>query len=413
MASRIEHYLPQQLLGLIRSISGQAQKSEQKVYLVGGVIRDMLLGYPNFDLDLVVEGNAIKLAQQVAELSQLKSVVHPRFQTAKLSYGIFTIDIATARHETYSKPGALPTINPGTINDDLSRRDFSINAMAISLAPENYGELVDIYQGKSDLKRSLIRILHPKSFTDDATRILRAIRYEQRLGFKLEAQTAQLLKRDIPILDTISGDRIRHELELILGEERPEHAINRLSELGALQRINPALRGNDWIVEKFDDARRLNKPSQLPSLYFSLLSYPLDGKEIEEIICRLNMPVKLARILRDTLRLRTQLPLLDEPTMKHSEIYYLLHDYDPLAIQVNAIATKPSTPYHHLQQFLVELRYVKTHLGGEDLKKLGIPEGPDVGKILQTMHKAKLDKEVNTREEEEKLALLLKHNCLP
>jgi len=408
LAWQIEQYLPQQLLELVKDISGQATKLEQRVYLVGGVVRDLFLGYPNLDLDLVIEGDAVKLAQQMAEDSQAKLLTHPRFGTAKLRYDNFTLDMATARGETYARPGTLPVVTPGTLKDDLLRRDFSLNAMAISLTSNDYGELFDPYQGKDDLEHRLIRILHPKSFSDDATRILRAVRYEQRLGFELETQTAQLLKRDIPMLDTISGDRIRHELELIFREKQPESVIKRLAELVVLQKISPLLSGNARIAEKFDKARQLSKPNQLPSLYFCLLIYSLSQSEIEQFLHRLNISAKLSRPMCDTLRLKTRLSLLDKSSLKPSEIYYLLQEYDPLAIQANAIASESSMVHYHLQLFLTKLRHVRTFLDGEELKRLGISAGPEMGKILQILHKAKLDGAVSTKADEEKLALSLK-----
>jgi len=407
LARQIEQYLPWQLLELVQDISKQAAKLGQRVYLVGGVVRDLLLGYPNFDLDMVVEGDAVKLAQQVAETSQAKLLAHHRFGTAKLRYENFTLDLATARKETYARPGALPAVTPGTLKDDLVRRDFSINAMAISLGANDYGELVDPYQGKNDLEHRLIRILHPGSFSDDATRILRGVRYEQRFGFEFEAHTAWLLKRDIHMLDTISGDRIRHELELIFKEKQPELAIKRLAELGVLTRISSSLKGDGWIAEKFDKARRLKKPSQLPSLYFCLLIYSFNERELEQFLARLNIPVKLSRAMRDTLCLKTELPLLDKASLKPSEIYYQLRGYEPLAIQSNAIASDSSRVHRHLQLFLTKLRYVRTALNGEELKRLGISAGPEMGKVLQILHKAKLDGEVRTRADEKKLALSL------
>jgi len=408
LAWQIEQYLPRQLLELVKDISRQAVERGERVYLVGGIVRDSLLGYPNFDLDLVVEGDAVKLAQQVSETSQARLLAYHRFGTAKLRYENFTLDMATVRKETYARPGALPTVTPGTLQDDLIRRDFSINAMSISLASNNYGELIDPYQGKNDLEHHLIRILHPGSFSDDATRILRGVRYEQRLGFKFEAQTAQLLKRDISMLDTISGDRIRHELELIFREKQPESAIKRLAELGVLPVISPFLKGDGWIAEKFDRARRLNKPPQLPSLYFCLLIYSLSESELEPFLTRLNISAKLSRMMLDTLRLKTSLALLDKPSQKPSEIYYLLREYEPAAIQVNAIASDYPMVHNHLQLFLTKLRYVRTALNGEELKRLGFSTGPEMGKALQILHKAKLDGEVDTRAEEEKLALSLK-----
>lgn len=408
LARQIEQYLPEQLLELVKDISGQAAKRGQRVYLVGGVVRDLLLGYPNFDLDLVVEGDAVKLAQQVAETSQAKLLAHHRFGTAKLRYENFTLDLATARKETYAKPGALPAVTPGTLKDDLIRRDFSINAMAISLAANDYGELVDLHQGKGDLEHRLIRILHPRSFSDDATRILRAVRYEQRFGFQLEIQTAQLLKQDIPMLDTISGDRIRHELELIFKEKQPEFVIKRLTELGVLQGISPFLKGDGWIAEKFDKARRLKKPTQLPSLYFCLVIYSFSERGIGQFLARLNISAKLSRAMRDTLRLKTSLPLLDKSSLKPSDIYYLLREYEPVAIQANAIASESSKVHRYLQLFLTKLRYVRTALNGEELKRLGISAGPEMGQVLQILHKAKLDGEVSTRADEKNLALSLK-----
>jgi len=141
LARQIEQCLPQQFLELVKDISKQATGRGQKVYLVGGIVRDMLLGYPNFDIDLVVEGEAIKLAEHVAETSKARLLAHRRFGTAKLKYDNFTLDLATARKETYAKPGALPAVISGTLEDDLYRRDFSINAMAVSLASNDYGEL--------------------------------------------------------------------------------------------------------------------------------------------------------------------------------------------------------------------------------------------------------------------------------
>ena len=409
----MEQYLPQPLLKLVQDISGQAAELGQRLYLVGGVVRDLLLGYPNFDLDLVVEGDAVKLAQKVAETSQAKLIAHHRFGTAKLRYGNSTLDLATARKETYARPGALPAVTPGTLKDDLIRRDFSINAMAISLASNDYGELIDPYHGESDLECHLIRILHPESFSDDATRILRGVCYEQRFGFEFEAETARLLKRDIPMLDTISGDRIRHELEHICEEKRPELVIKRLGGLGVLTRISPSFKGDGWIAEKFEKARRLKKSTQLHSLYFCLLIYSFGEREIEQFLDSLNIPAKLSRAMRDTLGLKARLSLFDKPSLKPSDIYYTLREYEPLAIQANAIASESTTIHHRLQLFLEKLRYVRTSINGEELKELGISAGPEMGKVLRVLHKAKLDGEVKTRADEKNLALSLKSGGSP
>jgi tRNA nucleotidyltransferase (CCA-adding enzyme) len=405
---QIESYLPRQIFKLLNDTSKEADKLGQRVYLVGGIVRDLLLGYPNFDLDLVTEGDAVELASKIAEITEAKVVIHSHFRTAKVKSGNYAIDIATARSETYARPGALPTVVPSTIEKDLFRRDFSINAMAVSLTGEHYGELLDFYHGKDDLELYLIRILHPESFRDDATRILRAIRYEQRLGFKLEAETSRLLKRDIPMLDTISGDRIRHELELIFREKYPERAFKRLGDLGALQRVNPSLNGNGWLASKFNKARQLAKAGELPTLYFCLSAYSLDDSEIDQLIKRLNMSLKLAQALQDTTRLRPHLSQLNKPGLKPSEIYYFLQEYDPLAIKANLIGVDYPVIHHYLEHFLCKLRYIKPYLNGEELQRLGIPAGTKLGEILEILHKARLDGEVTTKDEEEKLARRLK-----
>ena len=207
------------------------------------------------------------------------------------------------------------------------------------------------------------------------------------------------------MLDTISGDRIRHELELILKEQRPELAIKRLGELGVLARFGPSLKGDSWIAGKFGKARRPKKPTQLPSLYFCLLIYSLDETGIEQFLVRLNMPERLSRAMRDTVHLKTRLPLLDKPSLKPSQIYSLLTEYEPLAVQANAIATECPTVHRYLQLFLTKLRYVRTALDGEELKRLGISPGPEMGRVLRILHKAKLDGEVRTKADERKLAV--------
>jgi tRNA nucleotidyltransferase (CCA-adding enzyme) len=410
LGRQLEKYLPPQLLSLAQNVSQEAGRQGQRVYLVGGIVRDLLLGYPNVDLDLVVEGDAVKLAKRIAETSEVRLLAHHRFGTAKLGYRNFTADLATARKETYPRPGALPVVAPGNLKDDLIRRDFSVNAMAISLSADDYGALVDLYEGRSDLEHGLIRILHSNSFKDDATRILRGVRYEQRFGFKFEAQTARLLNRDIPMLDVISGDRVRHELELIFKEERPELAVRRLGELGVSSRIGPALAGDGSIAERFSEARRLEKPAQLPSLYFCLLVYASGEDDVERLLTRLNMPARLSKAIRDTLQLRAKLRLIHKHDLRPSDIYALLQEYDAVATQANAIASDSPMVRRNLRLFLTKLRYIKTSLDGEELKGLGVPPGPQMGEVLRMLHKAKLDGEVHSKADEEKLARALYEN---
>jgi tRNA nucleotidyltransferase (CCA-adding enzyme) len=403
LSLQLEKYLPPPVLALVKIGGQEASELGQELYLVGGVVRDLFLGRANFDFDLVVEGDAISLARRFAKDSQAKLKIHSRFGTAKLDYPGFSLDLATARGETYSKPGALPTVKPGSLKDDLIRRDFSINAMALHLNPQRFGELIDLYHGKEDLERSLIRILHPKSFIDDATRILRAIRYEQRLGFKLEAETEKLLRRHVAMLHTISGDRIRHELELILKEDEPERALRRAEELGVLSQLHPLLKGNGWLSKMFAKARQIGKLTSLSTIYLCLLIYNLTEKANEQFISRLNFSKSSSQAMRQTLQLKAQLHNLTNPKLKPSEIYQLIHGYSAPAIQVTALASESLIASQHLNLYLNKLRYVKPTLNGEDLKKMGIRTGPKIGEILNALREAKLNGELRTRKDEEKL----------
>jgi len=409
LGSKVERYLPGQIQKLLVTISKESNLLGQRLYLVGGIVRDLLLNHPNFDLDLVTEGDAVVLAKRIAPLTKAKLLVHPHFGTAKLGYDDFSMDIATTRNETYAKPGVLPAVTPASISVDLFRRDFSINAMAISLNYDDYGILIDPCGGKSDLENRLIRILHPNSFRDDATRILRAFRYQQRLSFRFELQTGQLLRRDVAMLDTISGDRLRDELELILKEEYPEYILEKLGEAGVLQVINSSLKYQENICEEYRKARSFNNiANQLTSLYLCLLIYPLNRQELKRFVHRLNIPLKLARIFKDTIKLRGELCLLADSSTKCSDIYYLLYKYDQLAIRTNAIVSISTVIKTNIELFENKLRCIKTSISGDDLKDINIHTGPALGNILHLVHRAKLDGEVSSKSEELQLAKSLK-----
>jgi len=401
LASKIEKQLPADLVDFMRVAGKVAASQGQSLYLVGGVVRDLLLGQTNLDLDLVVEGNAINLAQQLTQIKQGKITTHPRFNTAKLQWNKWSIDLATARSETYAKPGALPSVKPGSLSNDLSRRDFTINTMAIELIPSRYGELIDLYGGRDDLEHKLIRALHEKSFIDDATRIWRGLRYEQRLNFQLEPNTLQLLKRDIPMLDTISGDRIRHEMELILKEKYPEKVLRRAEELSVLRRLHPALKGNGWLAEKFKQARQLSYPSSPPvGLYLALVAYPLTDQESEQLISHLRLPKSLAQTLRDTISIKTKLKSLANPELVPSSIYHLLHNCSQTAITANSLACNSPVAHQNINLFLNRLRYVKPALNGDDLVRMGIAPGTQIKEILKLLHEARLDGKVTTKQGE-------------
>jgi len=402
LVSRMKRNLPPEFFGFLQLAAEISQAQGRGLYLVGGAVRDLLLGRANLDFDLVVEGDAPRLARQMGKASEEKVVTHPRFGTAKFRRGDLSIDLITARSETYPRPGALPEVKPGTIGDDLLRRDFSVNAMAIHLSPDSFGELFDPHGGKIDLERGLIRVLHDKSFVDDATRMLRALRYEHRLGFHLEQDTERLMRRDKYMLDTISGDRIRHELELILKEERPEGILHRAEVLGVLQEIHPSLSGDGWLAERSARARQLAVPPS-SSLYLPLLVYRLSGEESEGLIARLNIVGKAARNLRHVLRLKADLPALEAPGLSQSDIYRVLKQYSAEAITACALACDSAAIRSRLDLYLSDLRHVELFIDGEDLNEMGVIPGPRLGRMLKALHEAKLDHRVSTREEEETL----------
>lgn len=404
LASRIEGGLPPSLTAVLRVVGKLAQKRGVSLYLVGGVVRDLLLKRPNFDLDLVVDGDAIPLAREITEAMPGKITVHHRFGTAKIQYPDFSLDLATARTEHYPRPGALPVTRPGTIRDDLYRRDFTINAMAVRLGTPGYGDLIDPYGGLNDLKYKLIRILHDQSFRDDATRIWRALRYQQRLDFGIEDRTLSLLKENISMLGTISGDRIRYELECLFKEAQPEKGLRQAAELGVLKSLHPALTANDGLEELFKRARALSEPDPPTfALYLALLAYRLTSDENEDLISRLRLPKLLAQTLRDTISVKAKLGSLAEPELAPSGIYSLLHGYSPLAITANSLASDSPLARRHIHLFLDKLRYVKPILTGNDLKKMGIAPGPRIKEILARLRSARLDGEVSGKREEEEL----------
>jgi len=395
--------LPAELSRFLHSAGRVATERRENLYLVGGAVRDLLLGESNYDLDLVVEGEGPALAAALAPDSKL--TVHRRFGTAKFRWQQWSVDLATARRESYSRPGALPRVTPGSIGDDLWRRDFSVNAMAIALNPESFGGFMDLYDGREDLGAGQLRILHERSFIDDATRIWRGLRYEQRLGFKFERNTLRRLKENAVMLDTISGDRLRYELECVLAEECPERVIRRAAQLGILASLHPKLEGNGWLRQRYGRARRLTHP-QSPSatLYLALLAYRLTEEQKEELISKLRLTKPVSRTLRDTTGLNSRLKQLAAAQIKPSRIYDLVHSYDITAVTAAMLTVAESPAGLRLRRYLDKLRFVKTALSGTDLKAMGVTPGPGFREIINKLRRARLDGQANSRQDEEALA---------
>ncbi len=438
IAALLDKALPAPLLALIRQASQTAGEMGYSLYLVGGFVRDLLLGIPNFDLDMVVEGDAIALAERLAQQMGGRVRSHRRFGTAKwLLEGtgvssIPSVDFATARTEFYEHPTALPQVERSSIKQDLHRRDFTINTLAIRLDPEHYGQLLDFYGGERDLNDKLIRVLHSLSFVEDPTRMLRAARLEQRLGFRIEERTEELMADALDLLDRISGERIRHELALIFQEDEPERALRRLEGLGVLAHIHPALRCNGWLEKKYehlrasfakwhepgwpapaltgDDESTALHPMPGPSVeedlslpYLALLVYRLDADELEEFITRLKIVRSDATVLREVNQLAALIPDLSQNELLPSTIFRLLRPYSIPAIFITWLACDSWLAQQRMEMYHRRLRHVRPSIDGAYLQQLGIEPGPVYGRILDAVRDARLDGRVATRQEEEEL----------
>ena len=398
----LEADLPAERLALLRRAGLIAREEGVSLYLVGGGARDLLLGRPTEDLDLVVEGDAETLASIIAKRLSGQVVSRSQFSTAKVRVEGVSLDLVTARNERYLRPGALPQIAHGTIEEDLERRDFSVNAMAFPLHDGSSGRLLDPFGGLDDLQRGLIRTLHDGSFMDDATRIMRAVRYEQRLGFGLEAHTETLLRRDLPMLDTISGDRLRRELHLWLNEERFVSTLVRADALGVMAAIHPSLAGSGQVVRKALGSE--GKPDVEEQARLGLLAFSMTQTGGEQVIDRLRMPTGWATVVRDTIALKDRLPRLSDAEMSPAQLYEALAPYNPAALLACALAAPGEEARHRLYLFLEKLRHVKPSLGGRDLIQLGVAQGPAVGEMLARLRSARLDGAATNRSQELELA---------
>ena len=397
----MEAGLPDERLALIDMAAGVAGEEGTPLYLVGGAVRDLLLGRPTEDLDLVVEGDAETLAAVIAKRMSGDVVSRSQFATVKLKVWGSTLDMSTARNEWYAKPGALPQIAHGTMSEDLARRDFSINAIAYPLHLGRGAGLVDPHGGLDDLQRGLVRSLHDGSFIDDATRIMRAVRYEQRLGFVLDERTESLLRRDLQMLDTISGDRLRREVQLWLEEERRLEILARADSLGVLAAIHPSLTGAGAEVG-VAAAGGVGHTSDA-KVWLALLIRSVNRADGEAIVERLRMPPGWAAVVRDTLQLRERLSGLAEASESPSRLYEYLSPFDAAAVRGWSLAAPVDSTREALALFLDRLRNVRPSLNGRDLMALGVEQGPAIGAMLARLRSARLEGAAEGRSQETEL----------
>jgi poly(A) polymerase len=366
-----------------------SKKYETKIYLVGGPLRDEFLGIKTKDWDILVEKNIRAIGKNLANFLNTKFLFYKDFYTGTIPLNNHHIDIAQTRGEIYPKPAVLPLVFTADLISDLSRRDFTINAMAKDLVT---GELIDPFCGLSDLKKGLVRALHPKSFFDDPTRIFRAIRFAERFGFKIEPKTLNWLriaiKKRLPSL--LSGERVLNELRLITKEERSERMIRRLSDEGLFY----SLFGKRLNKTFFQQFRRVAESGDANLKLIHLLAqfklptkFPITKQEANAIRDYQRFP-KFRRVMNKV--------------GKPSEIYQALRGFSAEALQILKLVEKPSVAAK-INDYLEKYQTIKIHLGGDDIKALGIKPGAIYGKLLDNILFAKLDGAVKTRADEIRL----------
>ena len=374
------------------------------VYLVGGTVRDILLGEPNFDVDVAVEGDAIQLARSLADALDGRVRAHRKFGTAVVLYrDDERVDVVTARTEFYDAPAALPSVEHATIREDLFRRDFTINAMAVSLKGEEFGRLVDPFGGRRDLEAKTIRILHNLSFIDDPTRIFRAIRYESRYGFRMDDHTQRLARGTIEmgLVGDLSSARLRDELVALLEEGDAGASILRLAELGAGAAIHPHLGADDEAVELLGRIRRLNEHygTAVPSwrLAFAVLARRMPPDEVYAWLRRLKVQRRdLERVAAAVTVGPRILERLRGGSAEPADVVAAADPYAPDApLFAMALEERPE-----LDDYFRRLRNVQLEVSGSDLAELGLGESPEVGEILAELRRRKLNGQLDGRESE-------------
>jgi tRNA nucleotidyltransferase (CCA-adding enzyme) len=373
------------------------------VHLVGGAVRDLLLGEQAVDLDLAIEGDAVGAAQELADLLHGRSVRHERFGTATVTAPDgFSFDLAATRRETYPQPGALPKVAPASLEEDLARRDFAINAIAVGLSGDDLGHLRDPLDGVSDLEEGVLRVLHEGSFLDDPTRILRAARYESRLDFALDPDSEALAREAVKIgaLGTVSSERVARELLRLLAETEAGKAVDRLGDLGVDQALHPELHAEGELVAAAElGALETGADRALAGLAALAVRSPSRlGDWIGTLGLDAGRREAAARAARTAPLLATELAR----PLRPSELRALLRREPPEAL---ALALALGAPADPVLRWASDLRHTRLSITGEDLIEAGIAPGPAVGAALEETLRRTLDGDVEGREEQLDLAL--------
>ncbi|NMA92831.1 MAG: hypothetical protein GX973_06925 [Firmicutes bacterium] len=406
--------VPERFRGKLLLVGQAAARRESEVYLVGGIIRDLLLGRePANDLDLIVIPAAIPLAQDLQKKLGGKIVTYEELGTATLFLpGGTRLDLATARRELYPLPGALPRVQPSNLKFDLYRRDFTINSMACSLLPESFGQLFDYFGGRRDLVDGLLRTMYNLSFVDDPLRILRAVRFEKRLNFRLEDSTRKSMLKAINgrALEKVSRHRLAQEMNALYLEPDPPGILKRLAELGALGFIYPRLQTSAATWQRLDrmaEALRLTRhwdwesPPELVPAYLSALLYDMEEDGRVVLLSRLFLSrAGSRRVLAACAGTPRVLRQLSRGELRPSTLVRLLQDFPPEGILLTYLLAESGPAREQLEAYVNQFRRVRTRLGGNDLIAMGLSPGPIFQRILKGLREAVLDGRVHSLEEE-------------
>jgi len=409
--SYVMERLPKRLLNLLILLGNVGERLGMPTYIVGGFVRDLLLERENYDVDLVVEGNALEFAKALKKHFNVKIVEHPEFNTAAVFFKDGSrIDIATARTEYYERKAELPKIELSTIKKDLSRRDFSINAMAIKLNPGSFGRLLDFFNCREDLERGIVRVLYNLSFVEDPTRIVRAVRFETRFNFRIEERTLELMKDALNnhLLEKVTGARLREEVEKILEEKNVVKAIKRMGELDIILHLFPTVYYTDVmhrkVVSLFEFLPWLEEfSSRSVRRFYALLMVLMEysHKAAWDYVVKRYGVAK--RVLKEFNMVKGKLKdILDliESEAPFSQLHPHLKDLMPETVAFIA-AHMDSEGLSYLKMYLRKQKSTRLKtVNGEYLKRLGIPEGPKIREILDKLYCAKLDDKVADDEEE-------------
>jgi tRNA nucleotidyltransferase (CCA-adding enzyme) len=414
MVHQMEEQLPPEMVGMLRDLGATAEAMGVNAFIVGGFVRDIFLRRNNLDVDLVIEGDGIAFAQKVAAQQKARVKVHKKFGTAVISLpGGFKVDVASARLEYYERPAALPQVEMSSIKLDLYRRDFTINTLAIRLNPACFGELIDFFGARKDIKEKTIRVIHNLSFVEDPTRILRAIRFEQRFGFHLGKLTQSLIENAVRFnfLERLDGRRLLSELILVLQEEAVILNLERMQALSVLPCIHPAFtfdRARKALCERIREAIRWYELSFLEDgyapwkIYFMALIDGLVKNEVVNVCRRLFFSEREQRELlinREQIK-NVLVKMVRRRTLGTSELYHLLQPLSVECLIYLMARVSRREAQKAISTFVTHLRHTAIETGGEDLKMLGLQPGRLYKKILDSLLDARLEGKVQTKADE-------------